>query len=158
MYDAGIRAFYALGEPVDFRPTRRRTFLSPEYLSPEYLDRVYFAYKYAKEKGMHSWLYNEGGFPSGMVCGKIRKLRPDLARLDINKVAKILPAGTPYEKSKDALSGFIGSECGFCSSTLNLITFPQYLHFRSPYGSSPPHILHFITHHLTYQNMIFHLK
>ena len=111
MYDAGIRAFYALGEPVDFRPTRRRTFLSPEYLSPEYLDRVYFAYKYAKEKGMHSWLYNEGGFPSGMVCGKIRKLRPDLARLDISKVAKILPAGTPYEKSKDALSGFIGSEC-----------------------------------------------
>lgn len=110
MYDAGIRAFYALGEPVNFRPTRRRTFLSPEYLSPEYLDRLYFAFSYAKEKGMHTWLYNEGGFPSGMVCGKIRKMRPDLARMEIRKIPRILPKGTAYEKSEDALSGFIGSE------------------------------------------------
>ena len=120
MYDAGIRAFYALGEPVNFRPTRRRTFLSPEYMSDEYLDRVYFAYSYAKEKGMHSWLYNEGGFPSGMVCGKIRELRPDLARLEVRKKPIILPKDTPYKKSEDALSGFVGAE-----SVSEGTTFPE---------------------------------
>ena len=111
MYDAGIRAFYVLGEPANFRPTVRRTFLSPEYMSDEYIERVYFAYSYAKEKGMHTWLYNEGGFPSGMVCGKIRKMRPDLARLDIARKSLILPAKVPYKKTEDALSGFIGAEC-----------------------------------------------
>ncbi len=110
MFEAGIRAFYVLGEPEEFRPLLRRTFLSPEYMSEEYLDRVYFAYSYAKEKGMHTWLYNEGGFPSGMVCGQIRKERPDLARLEIRKKPLILPKDTPYKKSEDALSGFIGDK------------------------------------------------
>ena len=119
MYDAGIRAFYVLVEPANFRPTVRRTFLSPEYMSDEYIDRVYFAYSYAKEKGMHTWLYNEGGFPSGMVCGKIREMRPDLARLDIARKSIILPAKDPYKKSKDALSGFIGAECVMEGSTFS---------------------------------------
>ena len=72
MFDSGIRAFYVLGEPNEFRPFTRRTFLQPEYLSEEYVDLVHYAFSYAKEKGMYTWLYNEGGFPSGMVCGKIR--------------------------------------------------------------------------------------
>ncbi|MBE6911671.1 MAG: hypothetical protein E7473_04010 [Ruminococcaceae bacterium] len=79
MYDCGIRAFYILGEPSNFRPTKRRTHLSPEYLSDEYLELVYYAYKMAKEKEMYTWLYNEGGFPSGMACGKIREKYPHLA-------------------------------------------------------------------------------
>ncbi|MBQ6846942.1 MAG: hypothetical protein IJO61_07405, partial [Oscillospiraceae bacterium] len=79
MYDCGIRALYILGEPSNFRPTKRRTHLSPEYLSDEYLELVYYAYKMAKEKGMYTWLYNEGGFPSGMACGKIREKYPHLA-------------------------------------------------------------------------------
>ena len=36
MFDAGIRAFYVLGEPENFRPTIRRTHLKPDYLSDEY--------------------------------------------------------------------------------------------------------------------------
>ena len=79
MYECGIRAFYIIGEPENFRPHIRRTHLSPEYLSDEYLDLVYYAYEVAEEKGMYTWLYNEGGFPSGMACGKIRELRPHLA-------------------------------------------------------------------------------
>ena len=54
MYDAGIRAFYALAEPENFLPARRKTFLSPEYMSPEYIERVHYASSYAKEKGMHT--------------------------------------------------------------------------------------------------------
>lgn len=53
MYDSGIRAFDILGEPENFRPTLRRTHLSPEYLSEEYFHLVRHAYVYAKKKGMY---------------------------------------------------------------------------------------------------------
>ena len=67
MYEAGIRAFYIIGEPKEFRPDRRRTYLSPDYLSEAYVELVYYAFQVAEEQGMYTWLYNEGGFPSGMV-------------------------------------------------------------------------------------------
>ena len=106
MYESGIRAFYVLGEPERFRPNTRRTHLSPEYLSDEYIDLVLFASEYAKEKGMYTWLYNEGGFPSGMACGKILDIRPDLVRRDVRGRGYTLKAGTPYEKHADALVSF----------------------------------------------------
>lgn len=106
MYDGGIRAFYILGEPEEFRPERRRTFLKPEYLSDEYIELVYFAYEYAKEKGMYTWLYNEGGFPSGMVCGKIRELHPELAIREIKKVKTTLPAGKAYVPCERLIAAF----------------------------------------------------
>lgn len=84
MFESGIRAFYVLGEPENFLPNRRRTHLSPEYLSDEYLDLLYYAFEVAKSKGMYMWLYNEGGFPSGMVCGKIREKYPELAKKYLN--------------------------------------------------------------------------
>ena len=83
MYDSGIRTFYVIADPERFRPTIRRSHLSPEYLSDEYLELLYYAFEYATEKGMYTWLYNEGGFPSGMVCGKIRNMRPHLAKKNI---------------------------------------------------------------------------
>ncbi|MBE6965804.1 MAG: hypothetical protein E7441_07200 [Ruminococcaceae bacterium] len=85
MYGNGIRAFYVLGEPENFRPGVRNTHLSPEYLSDEYLQLVRYAYECAKEKGMYTWLYNEGGFPSGMACGKIRGKKPHLAMKELVK-------------------------------------------------------------------------
>lgn len=110
MHQAGIRAFYALGEPENFRPQRRRTHLAPEYLSNEYIDLVYEAYAYAKKKGMHMWLYNEGGFPSGMVCGKIREQHPELARKEFAVVPFLLEKGCPYQPHAQALSAFVGEE------------------------------------------------
>ena len=93
MYESGIRAFYILGEPERFRPTRRRTHLSPEYLSDEYIDLVYYAFALAREKGMYTWLYNEGGFPSGMACGQVIDLRPDLIQRRVLEREYTLPAG-----------------------------------------------------------------
>lgn len=107
MYECGIRAFYALGEPEYFRPHSRRTYLSPEYLSDEYIELVHYAYSYAKEKGMYTWLYNEGGFPSGMVCGKIRREHPELAQKIIRRVSVLVKAGEEYQPSKTCLSAFI---------------------------------------------------
>lgn len=107
MYDAGIRAFYVLGEPENFRPFVRRTYLSPEYLSPEYLDLVYYAYEVAAEKGMYTWLYNEGGFPSGMVCGKIREKYPELAIKHWKMGKEVLAAGKPFTAPENLISAFV---------------------------------------------------
>ena len=96
MHAAGIRAFYIIGEPENFRPSTRKTHLSPEYLSDEYIDLVFYAFETAKEKGMYTWLYNEGGFPSGMVCGKIREQHPELAIKEWVSADFSLPANSSY--------------------------------------------------------------
>lgn len=110
MYDAGIRAFYAIGEPENFRPNRRRTYLSPEYLSEEYLDLLFYAFSYAKEKGMYTWLYNEGAFPSGMVCGKIRAEHPELAKKVIKAFTVKLAANEVYRPTECCLAAFVGEK------------------------------------------------
>ena len=108
MYECGIRAFYVIGEPNNFRPTLRRTFLSPEYLSDKYVELLYYAYSYAEKKGMHTWLYNEGGFPSGMVCGKIRKDHPELAKKTLKITSVQLEKDEPYVPSPQTLAAFVG--------------------------------------------------
>lgn len=110
MYDSGIRAFYVLGEPENFRPGRRNTHLSPEYMSDEYLEQVHYAYEAAKEKGMYTWLYNEGGFPSGMVCGKIREAHPELALKCIIKRTVNIKAGEEFHFPPKTLSAFVNGE------------------------------------------------
>ena len=110
MHAAGIRAFYVIGEPKNFRPTLRRTHLSPAYLSPEYLELLYYAFSYAKEKEMYTWLYNEGGFPSGMACGEIRRAHPELAKKAIATAAVALKKGECYRPSSRALAAFAGGE------------------------------------------------
>ena len=110
MYDSGIRAFYVLGEPEYFLPGRRNTHLSPKYMSEEYLEQVYYAYEVAKEKGMYTWLYNEGGFPSGMVCGEILNLHPELAIKAIEKNSVIVKAGEEFRFPPKILSAFAGGK------------------------------------------------
>ena len=110
MYASGIRAFYVIGEPENFRPKYRRTHLSPEYLSEEYLELLYYAYETGKELGMDMWLYNEGGFPSGMACGQIRKVHPELAMQEIEAVTFPIPNGSRYTTDSRAISAFAGSD------------------------------------------------
>lgn len=110
MYESGIRGFYVLGEPESFRPTVRRTHLSPEYLSDEYLDLLYYAYELSEERGMEFWLYNEGGFPSGMVCGKINEQRPHLAKKYIGFRKVLLRAGEKYKKPTDTVAAYADGE------------------------------------------------
>lgn len=108
MYDAGIRAFYVIGEPENFRPNRRNTHLSPEYLSEEYLELLHYAWEEGNALGMTMWLYNEGGFPSGMVCGKIRQEYPELAMQELSTRSRPLRRNTPYAPG-DALAAFLGN-------------------------------------------------
>jgi len=110
MYDSGIRAFYVLGEPENFRPTMRRTHLKPDYLSEEYIELVYHAYEYAKSKGMYTWLYNEGGFPSGFAGGLVRQADPSLGIRSIGSRIIPLKAGEAYSPSSDALAAFVSDK------------------------------------------------
>ena len=48
MQNLGIRAFYILPEPKDFRPNSMPTNLRPEYLSDEYFELCAYAFEQAR--------------------------------------------------------------------------------------------------------------
>ena len=73
----GIRAFYILPEPKEFRPDSMPTNLSPEYLSEEFFRLCAYAIDKGASLGMNCWIYDEGGWPSGSACGKVVKDHPE---------------------------------------------------------------------------------
>ena len=131
MYESGIRSFYVIAMPKNFRPENGCTPLSPEYLSQEYLDLLYYAFEYADAKGMYTWLYNEGGWPSGMACGKVREGHPKLALQGIRAEKITLPAGELYAGPERLISAFAGERrifSGDAFETETVIT--QYVSFN----------------------------
>lgn len=48
-----------------------RSGLKTEYLSDEWFDCIRFCVEKAKELGMQAWIYDENGWPSGFVGGKL---------------------------------------------------------------------------------------
>ena len=65
--------------PSRFRPKLIPTsWMLPEYLSPEYLEIHRQANAEAKALGMTSWLYDEGGWPSGGAAGLVMDSDPEL--------------------------------------------------------------------------------
>ena len=77
MLRLGIRAFYILPEPKDFRPDSMPTNLSPDYLSEEFFELCAYAIDKGTSQGMKCWTYDEGGWPSGGACGKVVKDHPE---------------------------------------------------------------------------------
>ncbi len=108
MQNLGIRAFYILPEPKNFRPDSMPTNLYPEYLSEEYSELCTYAVRKGKELGMRCWIYDEGGWPSGSACGKVIKDRPEYARQVLKFSEHSFCQGEVYEKSSsDVLASFI---------------------------------------------------
>ncbi len=108
MQNLGIRAFYILPEPKNFRPDSMPTNLSPEYLTSEFFELCAYAIEKGKDLGMLCWLYDEGGWPSGGACGKVLRDHPEYARevLKINEHS--FSAGDVYKKSTpDVLAAFL---------------------------------------------------
>ncbi len=79
MQNLGIRAFYILPEPKNFRPDSMPTNLMPDYLSDEFFALCEYAIKQGKARGMICWIYDEGGWPSGSACGKVTQDYPEFA-------------------------------------------------------------------------------
>ena len=111
MQRLGIRAFYILPEPKEFRPNSMPTNLEPEYLSDEYAELCLYAFEQGKKLGMHCWIYDEGGWPSGSACGKVMKDRPEFGRETLAWHEISFAEGEVYKKSdSDILAGFINNE------------------------------------------------
>ncbi len=111
MQNLGIRAFYILPEPTDFRPDSMPTNLFPDYLSTEYFELCAYAIRKGKSLGMNCWIYDEGGWPSGSACGKVMKDHPEYARQVLKVYEKSFLSGDVYNKSSpDILAAFLNNK------------------------------------------------
>ena len=111
MQNLGIRAFYILPEPKEFRPNSMPTKLEPEYLSDEYFGLCAYAVEQGKKLGMNCWIYDEGGWPSGSACGKVMKDHPKFGRETLEYSERSFLKGEVYKKSgSDILAAFINDE------------------------------------------------
>ena len=93
---AGIKAFYILPLPKDFRPETIRTFLEPDYLSDEFMELIKYAHTRAEELGMTTWIYDEGGWPSGGACWHTFFENPEAPMQMLERREIILKAGEKY--------------------------------------------------------------
>ncbi len=93
MKGVGIEALYILPQPYEFRPGNMATKLEPEYLSEEFFDLVRYAAETAASLKMITWMYDEGGWPSGSACGKVIENLPESRAKQIEKVSVSLSAG-----------------------------------------------------------------
>lgn len=108
MLNCGIKAFYVIAEPSNFRPGRRNTVLYPDYLSDEYIDLLKYSCEYAAKKGMRTWLYNEGGFPSGSAAGKVVKKDNSLRSKSVTLRETFVKNGESYLPDLDVIAAFDG--------------------------------------------------
>lgn len=127
MQKLGIRAFYILPEPKEFRPDSMPTKLKPDYLSPEYFELCAYAIEKGKSLGMYCWIYDEGGWPSGGACGKVLKEHPEYARQTLEFIECSFSAGDVYKKTTpDVLAAFLNDniiiEDGYIFDTDTVVT------------------------------------
>ena len=110
MKNLGIRAFYILPEPKNFRPDTMPTNLVPDYLSDEFFELCAYAIKKSKELGMLCWIYDEGGWPSGGACGRVLRDHPEYAREILKVCENNFSSGDIYKKSRADILGKMDSE------------------------------------------------
>ncbi len=111
MQNLGIRVFYILPEPKEFRPDSMPTNLTPDYLSEEYFELCNYATQKGKSLGMQCWIYDEGGWPSGSACGKVMEAHPEYARQTLEFYERSFSAGDVYKKtSPDVLAAFLNDK------------------------------------------------
>ena len=73
----GIRSVCPHPWPPEFRPRKQPSFMSPEYLSEAYFRCYKVILDECRKLGMNCYLYDEGGWPSGGACGKVRAFGGD---------------------------------------------------------------------------------
>ena len=110
MYDHHVRSVCLHPIPPEFRPQKMPTKMKPKYLSPEYFAIIAEIVQECEKLGMHYFLYDEGGWPSGGACGQVLKAHPEYARQVLQVREHLFPAGSLYQKtSPDVLAAFV---CG----------------------------------------------
>ncbi|MBO5463348.1 MAG: hypothetical protein J6A49_08540 [Clostridia bacterium] len=140
MQSLGIRSFYILPEPKNFRPDSMPTNLTPDYLTSEYFELCAYAVEKGKSLGMNSWIYDEGGWPSGSACGKVLKDHPEYARQTLEFYQRSFSAGEVYKKTTpDVLVTFLNEteiiEDGYIFSEDSVVT--EYVAEKESNGNYP---------------------
>ena len=109
---AGFGTVYILPMPREFRPHTMVTELKG-YLTPRFFSAVKAALTFARSLGLHIWLYDEGGWPSGAACGLVCKGHPELRAHQLagsksGKVkVRVRPGGKPDIYSPAAAKRFV---------------------------------------------------
>ena len=139
MQRLGIRAFYILPEPKDFRPDSMPTNLTPDYFSREYLELCAYAIEKGTALGMLCWIYDEGGWPSGGACGRVLRDHPEYARQILSVRERSFATGEVYRKTApDVLAAFLQDrdliEDGYCFSEDTVVT--EYVAVRHIGGNT----------------------
>ena len=107
MADKGIKGFYIVATPADFRPNQRPTPLEPDYGTDDYFQLYRFAVDYAAQRGMSVWFYDEPGFPSGSAGGQVVLKNPAVEKKGLCRSERLLRAGEPYQVPDDVIGAFI---------------------------------------------------
>ncbi len=89
----GFRAVYVHPMPQSFRPADFHGGMEVEYLSDAFFDLIAYTCAAISARGMKMWLYDEGGWPSGMAGGRIVQENPQFGIWTLEKQAdSIRPA------------------------------------------------------------------
>lgn len=110
LYDmnaVGAKSLWAIPLPWNFRPNSMKTNFEPEYLSEEYLGLYNEIVQEMQKLDMKLWLYDEAGWPSGGVCGRIVRENPSFARQSLMKQESELDFGNIVQVPDDCLAAFL---------------------------------------------------
>jgi len=102
-----VGGVWPLHEPKDFRPNFMPTALEPDYLTRGFMTLHRAMVERARELHMKVWLYDEGGWPSGSVCGRIVKENPALAQQWIERQNITPKPGDVVKIPESCLSAFL---------------------------------------------------
>ena len=89
--------------PKAFRPYRVSSGMEPDYLTDGYLKAFAAVVRRAGELGMHAYLYDEGGWPSGGACGQVADSDAD-GRFRV-RMATLAADGSVAVKARDYRRG-----------------------------------------------------
>ena len=106
MLRLGIKRFYIIPIPKEFRGRSLPSEMYPEYLTDKYFAQYRYAIKRAAELGMQIWLYDEGGWPSGSACGRVLSESDGYARESVEIKTYRLHSGETYLPDPDVVATF----------------------------------------------------
>ena len=134
MQRLGIKRFYILPIPKEFRPNSMPSRLYPDYLSKGYFEEYSYAIRRAHDLGMQVWIYDEGGWPSGAACGKVLAESDDYAKEFIRLNKKTLPQREPYAPSENTLISFCNGSKTFPGDCFSeTVCVDEYIRVKVPW-------------------------
>lgn len=110
MVKQNIRALTIVAHPSTFDTILMRSSMSPEYLSDEFFELVRFAVEYGVSKGITFWLYDEGGWRSGMASGQVVKALPKMAEKMISDRKIKLKKGEKYQAGEHVIATYYNGD------------------------------------------------